>query len=434
MRKITDWILKVTRGLGPQYIPCRKLAAPGFQTSVSFSENKHLKKRAEDYGSRIGLFGYERSHAARVRMYRFLMDAIPALNAAVWTWTTLSASPIKVEIVDTGDEGIIRYAESLVSDLFARVYDNRYQKFAGVAALIIEYFNSLFSTGSVAGEVVATALGDGVDYFYFIDTASLGFEMRSGHWKIYQDQGGRKVWLELPSTYFYGLYADSVNPAGHSILASVPFVARVEQQLLGDMHKSMHNAGYHRIHVKVTPPERYPGESEKSYIGRANCYFEKTANMFQDFRPEDNPITWDDVKIDYIGPSAKISASSSWYVNHKAVIEDICAGTHLTPFMLGYPYATSHNWALFKYEIMQREIRALQQAAIGFLEWLANLELALKGLNASCKIRFENEVIYGLNDKMDAEAERVKTIILKKEAGLIDAEEARSELKCDHHE
>jgi hypothetical protein len=79
--------------------------------------------------------------------------------------------------------------------------------------------------------------------------------------------------------------------------------------------------------------------------------------------------------------------------------------------------------------MMQREIRSVQQAAIGFLEWLANLELALKGLEVSCRIHFKNEVVYGLNDKMAAEETRIKTIIMKKEAGLIDTEEARRELE-----
>jgi len=427
--KFAKLISRIRRGLGAKYVSGKSLKSSEIVSAASFSDKRRLRKRSEDYDYQIGLHGNESCQRARVRLYRFLIDSIPALNAAIWTWTTLSASPITVEIEGTSDEGMISEGEKIVGGLFDRVYDNRYQKFAAVESLLVEFFNSLFSTGSVAGEVIANPEKDGIDHFYFIDTSSLGFKLESGYWKIYQDQDGKKIWFDLPSSYFYGLYADSVNPSGNSILASVPFVARVEQQLLNDMHKSMHNAGYHRIHVKITPPERLPGESENSYVGRANGYFEKTVGMFKDFRPEDNPITWDDVQIEYIGPSAKISASSSWYVNHKAIIEDICVGTHLAPFMLGYPYVSSHNWALFKYEMMQREIRSVQQAAIGFLEWLANLELALKGLEASCRIRFKNEVIYGLNDKMAAEETRIKTIIMKKEAGLIDTEEARRELE-----
>jgi hypothetical protein len=394
---------------------------------AKFTEKRSLKKAPNDYGYQINLPAGDTLQKSRVNLYRFLIDTIPALNAAVWTWTSLSSSPIKIEITGTENSTSIEKALETVERMFSNAYDNRYQKFSGVDGLLLEYFTSLYSTGAVAGELVGLPGGDGIDYFYFIDPASLGFKMKDGVWRIYQQQENKKVWLDQGSTYFYGLKADSVNPGGSSLLKSIPFVARVEQQMIHDMHKSMHNAGYHRIHVRVTPPDRLPGESEKNYVSRANTYFEKTASMFKDFRPEDNPITWNDVGIEYIGPSSKMSSTNSWYMNHRAVIEDICAGTHLAPFMLGYSYGTTHNWAMFKYELVQREVRSVQQAAAGFLEWMANLELALKGFDVGCRIGFANEVVYGLKDKMDAEQVRIKTIIMKKEAGLLDNEEAKHE-------
>jgi hypothetical protein len=407
-----------------------KQSIPELEISGKFREKPHLKKRSENK-YHCGIFDQESNNRARIEMFRFLTDSIPALNAAIWTWTTLAASPVKVEIAGIDDSGLIDKAEDVISSLFDRLYDNRYQKFAGVECLLMEYFTSLFVTGSVAGEVVSLPGGDGIDYFYFVDTASLRYKMVDGNWRVYQDQKGRKAWFDLASTYFYGLKADSINPAGISLLQSIPFVARVEQQLVTDMHKSMHNAGYHRIHVKVVPPERLPGESQKNYIGRANNYFEKTVNMFRDFNPDDNPITWDDVQIEYIGPSSRISSSNSWYINHKAIIEDICTGTHLAPFMLGYSFGTAHNRAIFKYELVQREVRVVQQAAAGFLEWLGNLELAMKGIDARCKIGFCNDVHYGVLDRMNSEMTRVKTIIMKKDAGLIDCDEARKELETE---
>jgi len=393
---------------------------------TQFRDKARLKKNPDHF--EFGFYANENPSATRIRLYRFLADSIPCLHAAIGLWTSLSASPVRIYFPDGRDAGQNTQAKEIIDDLFAGVYDNRYQKFAGVQALLVEYFQSLFTTGCIAGEAVLKPSGGGLDYFYFIDPASLRYEYRGGFWKIYQDQNGRKHSLDFDSNYYYGLKADSVNPAGKSLLASVPFVARIEQQLLTDMYRSMHNAGYHRIHVKVAPPERLPGESEKNYISRANDYFEQTAGMFRDFQPEDNPITWDDIKIEYIGPASKVSSSTSWYINHKAIIEDICAGTNLAPYMLGYSYGTTHNWALFKYELLQREVRAVQAAACGFLEWLCNLELALSGLDIACKIEFENEVIYGLNERMSAEKARVETIILKKQAGLLDNDQAREEL------
>lgn len=361
-----------------------------------------------------------------IRLYRFLRDSIPILNSAIWTWSAMSASPVKIEFEGEGSQ---KRAVETVRRMFHRIYDQRNQRFADIQALLIEYFNSLYTTGSVVGEVVASPQMDGIDYFYFIDPASLEYRLEDGHYKIYQKQDGKLVALDSPAVYFYGFNSESTNPAGRSLLRSIPFVAKVEQQLLSDMQKSMHNAGYHRLHVKVKPPEKKPGESDDSYINRANSYFEQTASMFTDFRPEDNPITWDDIRIDYIGPASQVSSSRSWYLNHKALLEDICAGTHLAPFMLGYSYGTTQNWAMFKYELVQRQVRAVQAAASGFLEWMASLELAFNGIAGRCRVSFENELIYGLNEKTESEKKRVESVVMKYKAGLIDRDEARKELE-----
>jgi hypothetical protein len=405
------------------------LLEPQLESGAKFTEKRSLRKLNNEYSYSTFFTMDQSRQSARVNLYRFLKDTIPALNSSIWTWISLSASPLRIQIEGTENSTLIEDATEILEKMFARAYDNRNQKFSGLEGLLQEFYSSLYITGSVAGELIALPGGDGIDYFYFIDPASLGFEMKTGNWQIYQEQENKKVWFDRMATYFYGLKADSVNPAGYSLLKSIPFVARIEQQLMNDMHKSMHNAGYQRIHVKVKPPERLAGESEQNYTQRANTYFEKTAGMFRDFRPEDNPITWDDVQIEYIGPSSRVSSSNSWYINHRAVIEDICAGTHLAPFMLGYSYGTTHNWAMFKYELVQREVRSVQMAAARFLEWMANLELALKGFDLECRIEFRNEVVYGLTDKLNAEETRVKTIIQKKEAGLIDADEARRELE-----
>ena len=373
MSKIKNWMSKILQNPQSQTL---KIPPQG----DSFRTRSKMKKLTDRSMYNLSVASGNDSQFGRVSLYRFLCEAIPVLNAAVWTWTSLAASPLRVEIVGSENKSLIESAESALERLFERIYDNKYQKFAGVPALLIEYFNSLFVTGCVAGEVVLNKTRTAVDYFYFVDSAGLGFDYKHGFWKIYQRLGERKKFFDLDSCYYYGLNADSVSPGGKSLLTSVPFVSRVEQMLVNDMHKSMHNAGYNRIHVKVTPPDRLAGESEKNYVSRANTYFEKTVSMFKDFRTEDNPITWDDVQIEYIGPGNKNLSSNSWYLNHKSILEDICAGLHLAPFMLGYSYGTTHNWAMFKYELVQREVRAVQMAASGFLEWLGNLELALNGL------------------------------------------------------
>lgn len=376
-------------------------------------------------------------HSFRIKFYRFLKENIPVLNSAIWTWTHLCSAPSAVQIKGTDDPEIIKSAEKIISDLDKRIYEQSYQKFGGADALLVQFFNSLFTDGIVCGELVLTPSGDKIDKFYFIDPTSLRFELKNDRWEIFQQQDGSTslttsgslAKLNPDSTFYFGLDTQVNNPIGKSLLSSIPFVAKVEQQLVSDMQKTMHNAGYHRLHVKIKPPERSNLESDEAYISRANNYFDKTVEMMRQFGPDDNPITWNDVEINYIGPESRQAASSAWYINHKAMIEDVCAGVHLDPFMLGYSYGLSRSWAGFKLELIFRNVVSIQRTAKRFMEWVRNIELALHGLNLETEHRFDNSLAFGILEKLQAEKMALENIRAKQEAGYISFEEAKREME-----
>lgn len=397
----------------------------GNPVSAQFSSVPR-SKRTDQFMHSLELINGTSARTGMIALYRFMRNCVPSLNAAVWTWVRLAAADLSYDIYDkSGEKQDSDDIRGTVDSLLRRLYDNRYQRFGGTDALLIEFFNTLFTTGSVCGELLLNESGNGVRQFYFIDPATISFELdRNSEWHIYQEVDDRKIDLDKPSTYFYGLDADTTDPWGRSLLTSVPFVARVEQALMSDMHKSMHNAGYHRIHVSITPPEMVPGEDRDLYVSRANSYFDETVRMMKDFEPEDNPVTWDDVKIEYIGPASKISSSSSWYLNHKAVIEEICAGTHLAPFMIGYSYGSTQTWAEFNFELMQRQLRTFQNAATGFLDWIVSIEFALRGIESRCRFRFENPISVGLLDRRRAESIEIDNVIKQLDSGLITRDDA----------
>jgi hypothetical protein len=278
----------------------------------------------------------------------------------------------------------------------------------------------------VCGEIVLTPAGDRIDRFYFIDPASLRFELKQGQdWEIFQEQEGNRVRLNPHSTFYYGLDTDVNSPLGKSLLGSVPFVARIEQQLVSDMQKTMHNSGYHRLHVQIKPPVKSGLESDDAYINRANQYFNQTANLMKDFSPEDNPITWNDVEIKYIGPESRQAAAMAWYVNHKAMIEDIASGMHLDPFMLGYSYGTTQTWAGFKLEIIHRNVVSLQRIAQRCLDWMRNIELALHGLPVTAEHNFDNQRGVGNLEQRQAEKVALENIIRKQKEGYINFDDAK---------
>ena len=368
-------------------------------------------------------------HSFRIKFYRFLKNNIPVLNSAIWTWTHLCSAPSTVQIKGSDDPQTVKSAEKIIADLDRRIYEQSYQKFGGTDALLVQFFNSLFTDGIVCGELVLTPSGDKIDKFYFIDPASLRFELKDSQWLLFQQQDGSLVKLNPDSTFYFGLDTQVNNPLGKSLLSAIPFVAKVEQQLVSDMQKTMHNAGYHRLHVKIKPPERSNLESDEAYISRANSYFDKTVDMMRQFGPDDNPISWNDVEIDYIGPESRQAASSAWYINHKAMIEDIAAGVHLDPFMLGYSYGLSRSWAGFKLELIFRNVVSIQKAAKRFMEWVRNIELALHGLDLETEHHFDNALAFGKLEQLQAEKMALENIRAKQEAGYIDFEEAKREME-----
>jgi hypothetical protein len=166
------------------------------------------------------------------------------------------------------------------------------------------------------------------------------------------------------------------------------------------------------------------GETDESFVGRINEYFDETVEMIKDCEPEDNPVTWDNVKVEYIGPTNITGVGNTWFLNHRAMVEEICSGTNLAPFMLGYSYGTTHNWAQFKYDLVMRQVISVQRQTARFLEWLGNMELALRNIDARCRFSFDNTFTYLESDRAEIGKTRVDNVIKLYTAGLISKDTA----------
>jgi hypothetical protein len=369
-------------------------------------------------------------HSFRIGLYRFLRNNIPVLNSAVWTWARLATAPTHFTLKGTEDQKLTAEATGILKDLDRRIFPYRFQKFGGGDSLLASFFNSLFTDGAFCGEVVLSPARDRIESFCLVDTKSLRLHPRGDReWDIYQMIEDRRVRLNPTSTFYHGLDSEASDPRGRSILQSIPFVARIEQRLVDDMQKAAHNAGYYRLQVAIKPPERLSTETEEAYVERANKYFDDTVDMIKSLEPDDNPVTWSDVEIKYIGPSSHGGNTSSWYLTHRAMVEDICAGCHLDPFMLGYSYGTTQTWAQFKYDIVLRNVVSVQRAAKRFMEWLHSIELALHGLDLESEYHFDNRKTFGLLQQRQAEKLHLENVLKRKEAGLITIDQAKRELE-----
>ncbi len=372
------------------------------------------------------LSGEWRESRFRVRLYRFMAESIPLISSVIWTWGRLAAAPGEFTFFRNNNRVENSQARAVLDELFGRINKINFGRTGYEADILPPFFKSLFLDGAILGRMKLYNDLSGIDNFRFFDLSQITMKISPNGdiTAVVTNDDGETVYVG-PELFHYALDANLANPYGRSILKAIPFVSFVEQQLVDDMRRSTHNAGYHRLHVRIKPPDRKEGEGDEAYVNRANSYFDSTVSMIKDIEPEDNPVTWDDVAIEYIGPQQQGGVrSNNWYLSHRAMIEEICSGTHLAPFLLGYSYNATTNWAQFKYDLVMRQVASVQNAAINFLNWLANIELSLKGFDLTAQWRFDNNFPALAGEITDVKGKEARRVIDLYNAGLVDREAA----------
>ncbi len=361
----------------------------------------------------------------RIDLYRFFRDNIPVLSACIWTWSRLASAPGRFEITGEVSKSRENEAIGILESLYDRIYPFEFDRAGALDSFLPLLFSSLFTDGAFAGFLIVRPDASGVERFIPVDPRDIGLaRTKAGQSTITISTEKGEIRPQGNDFYYIGLNADLNHGLGKSIMRSVPFVAYIEQQLTDDMRRTMHNSGYHRLHVKITPPEKSSGESDQAYIERINEYFDQTVSMIKKCDPDDNPVTWDNVLIEYVGPQNIRTATNAGSINHRAMIEEICSGTNLSPFLLGYSYGAAHKWAEFKYDLVMRQVHSVQRQAARFLEWIGDVELALKGYDCRCRFVFENSLSYLASEQAQIRQSDVDNLIKLHSQGLISKNEA----------
>ena len=360
-----------------------------------------------------------------IMLYRFLSRSVPVISSCIWTWVRLAAAPGRFVVAEGVSEAVAEQAGDRLERLSRRLYADGLGNRLGLVTLMPDLFTSVFRDGAFAGFLTVRSDASGVDCFVPVDPVRIVGEEKPGGLHLALELDEKRIDLDRPDFYYLPHASSATDPMGRSILQSVPFVTYVEQQLVDDMRRASHNSGFHRLHVKVTPPERMAGESDAAYGTRINGYFDDTVEMIRSCEVDDNPVTWDNVAIDHVGPAKPRDSVTSWFMTHRAMIEDICAGTNLAPYLLGYSYGATTTWSGFKFDVVMRQVRSVQAEAAQFLEWIGNVDLALGGLDARCRFVFDNTLAYQAMDRSAIETSRVDNILKLYQAGLIDESTAR---------
>ncbi len=350
----------------------------------------------------------------KYQLYQFLTESVPAVHACLETWVRLSAAPGRFKVnSDAGEEVLKRLSEKL--------YHNSFGQTGPLVTFISDLFRNYYRDGLFSGFVLLEKNGKSIDRFIPVHAADIQKDEQN---RFFIQVNEKNICLDRNDFYAIPFNADKKNVLGKSILHTIPFVSYIEQQLVDDMRRTSHNSGFHRLHVQITPPERMSGEGDSAYIDRINSYFDSTVSMIKSCDIDENPGTWDNVTINHVGPENVKSVTNSWFMNHRSMIEEICAGTNLAPFLLGYSFGSTTTWASFKFDIVMRSIKSVQAEVASLLESLGNIELALHGIDAQCRYQFDNSFAYQATDESAIRSQEIDSIIKLYNAGLIQKENA----------
>jgi hypothetical protein len=353
---------------------------------------------------------------------RYLRDNIPDVSAGVWAWVRLCNTPQTVRL-EGGSAHDVSQAREILALLDARIHEFEHAKGQGMESLVAAFFLSIFTYGSFAGEVVLTDDRRAIDKFYIIDPATIRFRRTryDRHLVPYQLLPDGKTIRLTPGSFFYcGLDAEGDTPYGRSPLLALPLVARVQQQMIVDLARASHNAGFPTLHVKYSPGLARPGESPSAFNERTAREFTEIRDRLRDKKTDSNFITFDNIQVEYIGPGG---TRTRWMESLQAVSEQVISALHLAPFMVGRNWGTTESWGTAQYQLLTNHAVTVQESAKRMVEWLRNLELSLHGIPVICHHQFSPHRKLDEFGAARAEALKIKTGLELMDRKILSGEE-----------
>ena len=408
---MADWLgwLLGRRTPGPKDGSNKPGKRVGTFRTVSVAED--VSRLGSGFGGFVGL--PNETPFSMLQVYRFLRDAIPDVSDAVWTWKRLCQTGHVTEVVGESSDLAKRRALRLLRELDSRVNGGD----RGMEGLLDIFLTSLFTYGAGAMEIVLSPSRESIWDVVPVDVWTVRFRREDGRLQAYQLHDGDEVRLPMERFVYVGLDRDGTNPYGRSMLRSIPFVVKIQQRLLEDMAKAVHNTGWAKLHVRYAPEARERGESAAAYADRVSGDFESLREKLGGLETDQNLVTYDNVSVELVGGGQR---SQVFYGNHKAVEEQVITGMHLMPILLGRNYGTTETYGTAQFEIVNRQVEAVNRSIQRILERLYNFELSLMWGTARAKVRMGSNRTVDVLKEATARSKEIANALALRDAGFVD--------------
>lgn len=356
-----------------------------------------------------------------LRVYRYLRDNIPDISDAIWTWKRLCQTGYDIELLNASSDVAARRAEAMLDALNQRVNSGD----RGMEGLLDVFYTSLFTYGAAAFEIVLTNSRESIHDIVPIDVWTIRFRRENGGLQPYQLVNGQEIRLPRERIVYVGLDKDGTNPYGRSMLQAIPLVVKIQQRLMEDMAKAIHNTGFARLHVQYRPDERQRGESAEAYEKRVSENFEGVRNNLGKLDIDQNLVTYDNVQVSVLHGE---QSSRIYYDNHKAIEEQVITGMHLMPILLGRNYGTTETYGTAQFEIINRQVEAVNRSVKRMLERIYNFELALMWGEAEARVHMRGNRTTDVLREAQARNTEIANALQLHEAGFLDRDQTAKQL------
>lgn len=340
-----------------------------------------------------------------------------------------------VNLGNTGHEVAVdaRNAEAVLQRLNF-LAANIYRVGGGVDALINHFFRQIGLMGALSGEwVIAPNIAEGASDVVVVPVKTIRFKYNAGAWEPWQVApvitGTNAGYVQLnPLTYSYSpLMTDDGCPYAIPIVFAALKNIEIQIDGVGNISSIIRKMGLLGfLDVVLKAPERNVQESDEAYRQRLQNRLKDYAKSYRQNLSRGVAVHYNDQEIKHnaVAPGAAGGAKAIFDLNE----EQIFSGIDTPPSMAGRSYSTTETYAEVDYQRTTRKFGNGRRLIKRFLEKGYSLDLLLRGIDARVSVTFNSDPGYKAKEEAEAEGQKIKNVLEKRNAGIIDQDQAAREL------
>lgn len=380
---------------------------------------------------RVDMSRLEHSHLSANTLLDILPDLSPDVGLALWNVVMLGSSGFSYEVLSSdGNED--ERGRQILDGLVARINESR----GGIPGLIMEWLQSAYTRGEMAGEVALTEDLRDIEDWYSSDPKYIAYrinpETRRQEMCLQSAPNGTMIPLNTEKCWHMPVMPVTDDPYGRAIIGPVLQEVWFDISMMSDIRKVVHNQGWPRIDISVAEkaiienaPNQIKNDPERlaEFVASVSSQIQAAYNSLE---PDDTFVHNDSVEIKAFeggGNASLLNGDKLLRVIERRMIKAL----KQLPVLMASNEGTTETHGTVQWKIFAAGLAALQKPIAHILQKMMQFSLEVLGYPATVRCEFEPiETSDALSDAQ-TEAQRIKNAIVKAAAGFVTWEDASVE-------